>query len=65
VPIAEIVPISSERKTDKRPLGLAQDEFEIPPSFFDNLPEDVINSVSTIQNMVSRRFFNLQSLFYC
>ncbi len=44
VPIAEIVPINSDRKTGKRPIGLAQDEFEIPPSFFEDLPEEVIDS---------------------
>jgi len=41
VPIAEIRPLPPERKT-KRPIGLAKDSFEVPPSFFDPLPDDIM-----------------------
>ncbi|MDP2433114.1 MAG: type II toxin-antitoxin system prevent-host-death family antitoxin [Pseudomonadota bacterium] len=42
VPVAEIVPISQPRKTP-RPVGLACDAgYEIPASFFDPLPDDLL-----------------------
>lgn len=41
VPIAEIRPLS-ERKTLRRPIGLAKGEFVVPDAFFDPLPADVI-----------------------
>jgi antitoxin (DNA-binding transcriptional repressor) of toxin-antitoxin stability system len=44
VPVAEIVPIENERGKEKRPRGLAQGEFSVPDSFFDELPEDIIHS---------------------
>jgi antitoxin (DNA-binding transcriptional repressor) of toxin-antitoxin stability system len=48
VPIAEILPIAQIKKGNasskklKRPFGLAKEDFEIPTSFFDPLPEDVL-----------------------
>ncbi len=42
VPVAEIVPIRQVRKTP-RPIGLACDAgHEIPASFFDPLPDDLL-----------------------
>jgi prevent-host-death family protein len=41
VPIAEIRPLAPER-TAKRPLGLARG-VEVPSSFFDPLPDDVLD----------------------
>jgi len=41
VPVAEIRPLGKKRKK-KRPIGLAQGEFEIPPEFFDPLPDDLL-----------------------
>ena len=43
VPVAEIRPIPMKPKT-KRPIGLAHGKFEVPPAFFEPLPDDVINS---------------------
>ncbi len=43
VPIAEIRPLLSSRKT-KRPVGLAKEKFKVPPSFFEPLPPDVLAS---------------------
>lgn len=38
-PIAEIRPLPRAVKKP-RPIGLAKDEFQIPPSFFEPLPEE-------------------------
>lgn len=38
-PIAEIRPLPSPRR-ESRPVGLAKDQFTVPASFFDPLPED-------------------------
>ena len=43
IPIAEIRPLPSDRKT-KRPVGLAKGKFKVPPSFFEPLPPDVLAS---------------------
>jgi prevent-host-death family protein len=43
VPVAEIRPIPIKPKA-KRPIGLAEGQFEVPPAFFEPLPDDVINS---------------------
>lgn len=48
VPIAEIIPLHQVKKgraaskNTKRPFGLAKDDFEIPASFFEDLPEDIL-----------------------
>jgi hypothetical protein len=31
----------SQRK-EKRPIGLAKGEFEVPPAFFDPFPDDIL-----------------------
>lgn len=43
VPIAEIRPVPSHRKT-KRPVGLAKGKLKIAPGFFKALPADVVAS---------------------
>ena len=40
VPIAEIRPLQPEQKR-RRPIGLARGRFEVPPEFYEPLPEDV------------------------
>ena len=40
-PIAEIRPLP-RRRTARRPLGLDQGSFVVPPEFFDPLPEDIL-----------------------
>jgi antitoxin (DNA-binding transcriptional repressor) of toxin-antitoxin stability system len=41
VPIAEIRPLPPQQK-EKRPIGLAKGEFEVPPEFFEPLPDDIL-----------------------
>ncbi len=41
-PIAEIRPLPAAR-TKKRPIGLAREELTVPPSFFEPLPEELID----------------------
>jgi len=43
VPIAEIRPLSEQRERP-RPVGLASGEFEVPPEFFDPLPDDLLDA---------------------
>ncbi len=43
VPIAEIRPLPP-LETEPRPIGLARGLFTVPPSFFEPLPEDVLDS---------------------
>ena len=40
-PIAEIRPLTQAR-SEKRPIGLAKGELVVPSSFFDPLPEDIL-----------------------
>jgi len=40
-PIAEIRPLPRHRTT-RRPIGLDQGLFVVPPEFFDPLPEDLL-----------------------
>lgn len=42
VPIAEIRPLKQAR-TERRPVGLAKGRFEVPSSFFDPLPDDLLD----------------------
>jgi len=42
-PVAELRPIK-RRRLKRRPIGLAEGEFKIPPEFFDPLPEEIINA---------------------
>jgi antitoxin (DNA-binding transcriptional repressor) of toxin-antitoxin stability system len=44
IPIAEIVPIQPKSLIEKRPIGLAQGEFSVPESFYDELPEELVES---------------------
>jgi len=41
-PIAELRPLP-KKPSQPRPIGLAKDEFEIPASFFDPLPDDLLD----------------------
>jgi antitoxin (DNA-binding transcriptional repressor) of toxin-antitoxin stability system len=43
VPVAEIRAVEQPRKT-RRPVGLAKGRFEVPPKFFEPLPDDLINA---------------------
>ncbi len=43
IPIAEIRAISQPSKKI-RPIGLAKGSFDIPETFFDPLPEDILHS---------------------
>ena len=43
VPIAEIRPVPP-RETEPRPIGLARGQFTVSPSFFEPLPEDVLDA---------------------
>ena len=44
VPVAELVPIRQPRK-EPRPVGLASDaDYEIPASFFDPLPDELLKA---------------------
>ena len=42
VPIAEIRPISPERRS-KRRMGLAKGKFNVPPEFFEPLPPEILS----------------------
>ena len=41
IPIAEIRPLPS-RQAHRRPLGLDQGKFVVPPEFFEPLPEEIL-----------------------
>ncbi len=41
VPVAEIRPVRQAR-TERRPVGLAKGRFEVPPEFFEPLPEELL-----------------------
>ena len=43
VPIAEIRPLKPAR-TERRPIGLAKGRFEVPPEFFDPLPDHLLDA---------------------
>lgn len=43
VPIAEIRPIPQER-SGRRSIGLAKGKFQVPPEFFEPLPNEVIDA---------------------
>lgn len=42
VPIAEIRPLPKKRR-EPRPIGLAKGEFTVPDSFFEPLPDDLLD----------------------
>ncbi len=41
-PIAEVRPLA-QRRRGKRPIGLGKGEFSVPDSFFDDLPDDILD----------------------
>ena len=43
IPIAEIRSIPQKHQS-KRPLGLAKGMFEVPPAFFEPLPDELVKS---------------------
>jgi prevent-host-death family protein len=43
VPVAEIRPVITERKS-RRPVGLAKGQFQVSPAFFEPLPPEIIAS---------------------
>ena len=43
VPVAEIRPLEPTR-TKRRPIGLAKGLFDIPPEFFEPLPDDLVDA---------------------
>ena len=43
VPIAEIRPLAPKTGS-KRPIGLAKGQFEVPESFFEPLPDDLLDA---------------------
>jgi len=43
VPVAEIRPVRPPR-TERRPVGLAKDRFEVTPAFFEPLPEELLDA---------------------
>jgi prevent-host-death family protein len=42
LPIAEVRPIAAKTSRRKRRFGIDEGKFEIPPEFFDPLPEDLM-----------------------
>jgi len=44
-PIAEIRPVK-QPPVERRPIGLAAGKFEVPESFFEPLPEDLLDAFS-------------------
>jgi len=44
-PIAEIRPVKQPR-VERRPIGLAAGIFEVPESFFEPLPDDLLDAFS-------------------
>lgn len=44
-PIAEIRPVK-QPAVERRPIGLAAGKFEVPESFFEPLPEDLLDAFS-------------------
>jgi prevent-host-death family protein len=43
VPVAEIRAVRQPRKSRRR-FGLAKEEFQVPDSFFDPLPDDLLDA---------------------
>lgn len=43
VPIAEIHPVAELRR-EPRPVGLAEGELEVPESFFEPLPDEMLDA---------------------
>lgn len=45
VPVAELSPVGA-RPSGPRPLGLAKGRFQVPASFFEPLPDDLVDAFS-------------------
>ncbi len=45
IPVAELCPVQVFSK-ELRPIGILKDVFQVPQSFFEELPEDVMSSFS-------------------
>ncbi len=43
IPVAEIRSIPAKHQS-KRPVGLAKGQFEVPPAFFEPLPDELVQS---------------------
>ena len=43
IPIAKIIGLKKKSNT-KRPIGLAKGEFSVPKSFFEPLPDDILDA---------------------
>lgn len=43
--IAEIRPVAAEKPQGKRPIGLMKGRFEVPDSFFDPLPDELLRKM--------------------
>lgn len=43
VPVAELRPVPRPR-AERRPIGLAKGELEIPPAFFEPLPDELLDA---------------------
>ncbi len=43
IPVAEVRALPQAGK-QKRPIGLAKGQFKVPPSFFEPLPDDIIDA---------------------
>ena len=51
--VSQLIEVATEEACDglnglRRPLGLAKGTFQIPPSFFDPLPDDVLEAFEGI-----------------
>jgi len=44
VPVAELRPIAKKPRTKPRPLGLGKGLFTVPDSFFEPLPDDLLDA---------------------
>jgi prevent-host-death family protein len=53
-PVAELVPMAAAR-TEPRPIGGAASGFAVPPSFFEPLPDDVVDTFYPAEPDTSRR----------
>ena len=45
-PIAEVRPIAAKTSSQKRRFGIDEGKFELPPEFFDPLPDDLMRYFS-------------------
>lgn len=43
-PVAELRPIAKARRSRRRPIGLYKGKFKVHASFFDPLPDDILDA---------------------